>query len=93
MHGINKHQSTHRVREPRNFGDGIDGTDHIGGVPHGNQFRFRGNLALQIIHIQRAIRFANVHLLNGHAFFFQRTPGRHVGVVVQRGDHDFIAGF
>jgi len=57
---------------------------HVGGVSYGDQLRFGGNLSLQIIHIQRAIRFANIDLLDHHAFFFQRAPRRDVCVVVQR---------
>src|SRR5579862_4808094 len=29
---------------------------------------------------------------NGYTFFFERQPGRHVGIVVEAGDQDFVAG-
>ena len=29
---------------------------------------------------------------DGHAFFFEREPGRNVGVVIEARDQDFVAG-
>ena len=48
---------------------------------------------LQIVEIERAIGFANVHLADDDAFFFKRAPGRDVGVVIESGDDDFVARF
>jgi len=36
--------------------------------------------------------FANVRLANDHAFFLERFPRGIIGVVIERGEQDFVAG-
>ncbi len=93
VHRIHEHQRAGFMRESRNFSDGIDRSHQVGSVPDRNELGLPRNLTFQIFQIQRAILFANVHLPDNHAVFLQRTPWRHVRIVVQRGYHDFVARF
>ena len=71
----------------------IDGPHHVRRVAHRDHLRPRRDFTFQVLQIERAIFFANVHLPNDDAFLFQRAPRRHVCVMVQRRHHDFVARF
>src|SRR3984957_7957159 len=45
------------------------------------------------MHVERAIRFAYVHLAYHDADVFKSAPRSDVAVVVQRGDHNLVARF
>ena len=49
-------------------------------------------LRCQVLHVERAIVFVELHRADGHAFFFQRFPGREIRVVVEQREHDLVAG-
>src|SRR5439155_6204064 len=44
----------------------------------------------EIVEIERAILFVNVHLADDHTPFLECLPRRHVRIMVQGGHHDFI---
>src|SRR5690348_3011515 len=91
MHGINESESADAVGEANDFADGIYGSDGVRGVTDGNEFRARRNLAPKVVHIQRAIFFADVHLANDYAAIFEGAPRRDVGIVIESGDDNLIA--
>ncbi len=91
MHRVDEHQSASVARQLCNFSDRIDRADGVRSVTHGDEFCFRSNFPLEVVQIEAAIGFADVHLTNHHAFLFQGAPRRHVGVVIQCRYHDFIA--
>src|SRR2546429_5199848 len=55
--------------------------DHLG---------FRRDFPPEIVEIERAILFVNVHLADDHTPFLECLPRRHVRIMVQGGHHDFI---
>src|ERR1700719_4637148 len=93
MHGINERKSAGFMRQAYNFGHWIDSPDGVRSESGGHEFRARGDLAAQIIHVEGAVCFADVHLAYYDADVFQRAPRSHVAVVIQRGDYELVARF
>lgn len=93
VNGVDKHERANGVSELRDFGDGIDGADGVGGVTDGDEFGFRCDFLAQVVEIKRAVGSVDIGLANDDAFFLERAPGRDVGVVIKRGDDDFISRF
>ncbi len=92
MNGVDEHERAGGVRELGDFGDGIDGADGVGGVTDGDEFCFARDFFAQVVEIERAVGIVNIGLTDDDAFFFERAPRRDVGVVIERGDDDFVAG-
>jgi len=42
--------------------------------------------------VERAIGFVELHRADDHTFFFERLPWGEIRVVVEQGEHDFVAG-
>ena len=78
------------MRQPHHFLDVVDGSHGIGGVAHGHDAGAGRHLSPQLLHIQRAIGGMDVHKADHAAAFFQRRPGRNIGVVVEPRHDDFI---
>src|SRR5208282_6912273 len=90
--GIDIGEDAGGVREADDFFYRIDGADGVGGVADGYQFRFLVELGGEILDIESAIFPVNLGPADGDAFFFEGEPGGDVGVVVEAGDQDFVAG-
>src|SRR5713101_9725739 len=91
MHGIEERQRAGGMRELRNLFHGIDCSDGIRRVANGNQSGARSYLSPQVVQIERATFLKDVHLAHDYAVLFEGAPGGDVGVMVERGDYDFIS--
>src|SRR5207245_2048746 len=91
MHGIEEHERPGGMRQLHNLFHGIDCSDGVRRVANGNQFGARSYLSPQVVQIKRAILLADVRLAYDHAALFEGAPGGDVGVMVERGDYDFIS--
>ncbi len=91
MNGIDKHHRAGVVREFCDLGNGIDGADSVRSVTDSDEFRFCVDLSFQIIEIERAVGFADIDLPDDDAFFFKSAPWGDVGIMIQRGYHNFVA--
>ena len=71
----------------------VDSPQGIAGVAHSDQLCAGGDLAAKIFHIQRAGLQIDVHPLHRRApLLGGQRPGHHIGVVIQPGQHNFVAG-
>ena len=71
---------------------GIDGADCVRGIADGDEFCAVVDFAGKVGEIERAIFLVNFCPADGHTFFFEREPGGDVGIVIEAGDEDFVAG-
>ena len=90
MDRIDETHRTSGVRQPRNLRNGIDCADGVRRIANRHQLRLRAELALQVVKIESAIRFANVHGTNHHALFFKCFPRRIICVVIEHRKQDFV---
>ena len=93
VHRIDKHQRAGGVRQFSNLRNRIDRSRYVRRISNGHELGLRRKFVSQIFHIQRAIAFANIHLPDHHAFFFQRPPRRDVGIMVQCAHYNLVARF
>ena len=91
MHRINETQRTSGVRQPGNLRNRIDCADGVRRVADRHQLRLRAELALQVVKIEGAIRFANVHGTNHNTLFFKSFPRRIICVVIEHRKQDFVS--
>jgi hypothetical protein len=89
---VDEHERAGGVRELGDFGDGIDGANGVGGVTDGDEFCFARDFFAEVVEIERAVGIVNIGLTDDDAFFFECAPGRDVGVVIESGDDNFVAG-
>ena len=90
--GVDVGESSGGVGEANDFFDWIDGADCIRGVADGDELCAWIYFAGEVIEIEGAIFFVNFGPADGDAFFFEREPGRDVGIVIEASNQDFIAG-
>ena len=92
MNGIDVTERSGLPRQAHDFGDVVDRSYSVRGIADCDQSRASANLPRQILHVERAIVFVELHGADRDAFFFQRLPRGEVRVVIEQREHDFVAG-
>lgn len=72
--------------------DGVDGSEGVVDVPDGNEFGAGGDELFVVVEQEVAVGVAGDGTKVGASFFAYHLPGYDVGVVVEDGDDDFVAG-
>ena len=90
--GIDITQSSRLPRQTHHFGDVVYCAHRIRCVADRDQPGPAPDLRSQVAHVESAIFFVEVRRADGHTLFFQRFPGREIGVVVEQGEDDLVAG-
>ena len=81
------------VCEADDFLYGIDGAHRIRSVADGDQLGVAADLSRRVGQVERAVFVVNLSPAHGDAAIFgHRNPGRNVGIVIETGDQDFVAG-
>ncbi len=71
---------------------GIDGADRIRGIANRDQLRAVVDFAREVGQVEGATFFVNFSPADRDTFFFESEPRGDVGVVIETGDQDFVAG-
>src|SRR6266403_2488349 len=91
MNCIDKHQRAGVMCQFRYLRNGIDGSDGVRSVANSDEFCFWGDFSSEIVEIERAVGFADIDLPDDDTLFFESTPRRDIGIMIQRGYDDFIS--
>src|SRR5262245_8055145 len=92
MHGIEEDQRAGLVSESGNLRNGVARADRVGSAANRHELGLRGELALQVVEVQRAVLAVNADTLNGRPSILRSAhPGGDVGIMIELRDDDFIA--
>ena len=86
LHRVHERHGSCGMRQSDGLMDIIDRAD-------GHQPRIASNLGLQIEHVQSAVARPDVRGPDLGAAFFKAHPGRHIRVVIEARDQQFVAVF
>ena len=91
--GVDVGEGAGGVGEADDFFYRIDGADGVGGVSGGDELRLGIDFRGEVGHVEGAVFVVDLGPADGHAAIFcHGEPGGNVGVVVEAGDDDFVAG-
>jgi len=93
VHPVAHDDRAHVVSPPGQLGGGGDRADRVGGQRERDDLGSGAERRVERVQVERGVVVSDIHpshrgarVLRGH------DPGADVGVVVQRGDHDLVAG-
>ena len=90
---VDERQGADRAGEPHGSRDVVDRAEGVRRGADGDELRALADLALEVVPVERARREIHPHDAEfAAALARQRLPGADVGVVVELGDDDFVAG-
>ena len=91
LRGVDQHERPGVFRGAGHFRDRIDGAEGVGNPGEREDFRALVEQGKERVLVQRAVLVAGNHLENRAGALAEHLPRNDVGMVLQRGNEDFIA--
>ena len=93
LDGVDENECADSVRHPYDFSDIRYRTGGVGGVCYGDEAGARGERLGKAFHVEGGVFGVYIDDFDDRARFFHIRPGRHVGIVIEGRDDDFVARF